>query len=97
MAQRYVWCWPAKAYPEKVENGKQIRFSNLPENMICFHAGTKLENDGVITSGGRVLDNSWSNDIASAIDTVYSNMNSISFEGMNYRRDIGHRALKGAK
>ncbi len=88
----------SKGYPEKVESGKQIEFSNLPENMICFHAGTKFENDGVITSGGRVLGlTAWANDIASAIDTVYSNMSSISFEGMNYRGDIGHRALKGVK
>lgn len=87
-----------KGYPEKVESGKQIKFSPLPENVICFHAGTKLENDGVISSGGRVLGlTAWANDIASAIDTVYSNMKNISFEGMNYRRDIGHRALKGAK
>jgi phosphoribosylamine--glycine ligase len=88
----------SKEYPEKVENGKRVEFSPLPENMICFHAGTKLKNNQVITSGGRVFGlTAWSDDIASAIDTVYLNMTSVSFEGMNFRNDIGHRALKGVK
>lgn len=88
----------SKGYPEKAENGKLVEFSNLPENMICFHAGTKLHNDQVITSGGRVFGlTAWSDDIASAIDTVYSNVMSVFFEGMNYRKDIGQRALKGVK
>jgi phosphoribosylamine--glycine ligase len=88
----------SKGYPEKIEVGKSVNFSTLPENMICFHAGTKLEGDQVLTSGGRVFGlTAWSDDIASAIDTAYSNINSISFDGMNYRKDIGHRALKGVK
>ena len=88
----------SKGYPEKMESGKLITFSQLPENAVCFHAGTKIESDQVLTAGGRVLGlTAWANDIASAIDTVYSNMNSISFEGMNYRGDIGYRALKGVK
>ena len=88
----------SKGYPEKVESGKQVEFSNLPENMICFHAGTKLENDQVITSGGRVFGlTAWTTDIKSAIDTAYSNVTNVFFEGMNYRGDIGHRALKGLK
>ncbi len=88
----------SKGYPENVESGKLIKFSRLPENVICFHAGTKPANDGVVSAGGRVLGlTAWANDIASSIDIVYSNMKNISFEGMNYRRDIGHRALKGVK
>jgi len=88
----------SKGYPEKAENGKLVEFSNLPENMICFHAGTKSQNGQVITSGGRVFGlTAWSNDIASAINTVYSKVGTVSFEGMNYRKDIGQRALKGVK
>jgi phosphoribosylamine---glycine ligase len=88
----------SKGYPEKAENGKHVQLSGLPKNMVCFHAGTKLENDQVVTSGGRVLGlTAWANDIASAIDTVYSNVAKVSFEGMNYRKDIGQRALKGVK
>ena len=88
----------SKGYPEKAENGKQITFSPLPENVVCFHAGTKLENDHVITSGGRVLSlTAWASKLSCAMDTAYSNVSGVSFEGMNYRRDIGRRALKGAQ
>jgi phosphoribosylamine--glycine ligase len=88
----------SQGYPEKSESGKPIDFSALPKNMICFHAGTKAENEEVVTSGGRVLGlTAWAEDLPSAIDMVYSNMAKVSFEGMQYRRDIGHRALKDVK
>jgi phosphoribosylamine--glycine ligase len=85
-----------KGYPEKSESGKQIDFSDLPEDMICFHAGTKTENGKVVTSGGRILGlTAWAEDLTSAIDLVYSNTTNVFFEGMQYRNDIGRRALKG--
>ena len=88
----------SKGYPEKAVGGNQITFSPLPENMVCFHAGTKLDNDHVITSGGRVLGlTAWDSKLLCALDTVYSNMSCVSFEGMNFRRDIGLRALKDVK
>jgi phosphoribosylamine---glycine ligase len=87
-----------KGYPDKVDAGKKITFSALPENMVCFHAGSKLQNEQVVTSGGRVLGlTAWSGDLSSAIDTVYSNVSAVWFEGMNYRREIGHRALMGSR
>jgi phosphoribosylamine--glycine ligase len=87
-----------KGYPENAESGKQITFSPLPENMVSFHAGTKLGNDHVTTSGGRVLGlTAWASELSCAIDTVYSNVSDVSFEGMNFRKDIGHRALKDVK
>ena len=76
----------------------RLIFDELPENMICFHAGTKIENGQVITSGGRVFGlTAWANDIESAIDNVYSNIKNVSFDGMQYRKDIAHRALEGSK
>lgn len=88
----------SKGYPDKVENGKQIIFSPLPENMVCFHAGTKFENDHVVTSGGRVLGlTAWADELPAAIDTAYSNVGAVGFEGMNFRREIGRRALIGSK
>lgn len=88
----------SKGYPEKVGNGKTINFSPLPANAVCFHAGTKRENDQIITAGGRVLGlTAWADDIQSAINAVYSNIKNISFDGMQYRKDIAHRALKGSK
>ena len=89
----------SKGYPEKVESGKFATIEALPENMVCFHAGTKMDNNGnVITAGGRVFGlTAWATDIAAAIDTVYTNVINVSFEDMQYRTDIGQRALEGSR
>ena len=84
----------SKGYPEKAESGKLVEFSSLPENMVCFHAGTKLVNDQVVTSGGRVLGlTAWAGTINSAIQQAYSNIDKVSFDGAYHRNDIGYRAL----
>lgn len=89
----------SKGYPEKVESGKLVTIESLPDSMVCFHAGTKKDKEGsIITSGGRVFGlTAWAGDIASAIETVYANVAKVLFEGMQFRRDIAHRALKGSK
>jgi phosphoribosylamine---glycine ligase len=88
----------SKGYPEKAESGKEVSFSPLPADIVCFHAGTKTSGDKVLTAGGRVFGlTSWADDIESAIDTVYANIKSVSFEGRQYRSDIAHRALEGIK
>ncbi len=88
----------SKGYPEKVESGKPVRFDKLPDDMVCFHAGTKNENKSIVISGGRVVGlTAWSSDIENAASKVYSNLGKVSFDGMQYRRDIAHRALEGAK
>jgi phosphoribosylamine--glycine ligase len=89
----------SRGYPEKVENGKVVMFELLPENTVCFHAGTKTDTEGrVISFGGRVFGvTAWAENIKSAIDTVYVNVSKISFEGMQYRRDIGRRGLEDSK
>lgn len=88
----------SKGYPEKVESGKWTAIGQLPENMLCFHAGTTIENGKLITSGGRVFGlAAWAVDIEGAVHTVYANIGKVSFEGMQYRKDIAHRALEGAK
>jgi phosphoribosylamine--glycine ligase len=84
----------SKGYPEKPEKGQVVSFGELPEDMICFHAGTKQNGTDVITAGGRVFGlTAWADDIESAIDTVYANIKNVSFDGMQYRTDIAHRAL----
>ena len=84
----------SKGYPEKVESGKPVEIENLSKDIVCFHAGTKTENGNITTSGGRVFGlTAWASDIESAISKVYSNVDKISFEGMQYRKDIAHRAL----
>ncbi|HEX6270124.1 MAG TPA: phosphoribosylamine--glycine ligase [Anaerolineales bacterium] len=88
----------SRGYPERAESGKVVTLGEIPENTVCFHAGTKTEKGKIITAGGRVLGlTSWAETIESAIDIAYSNANMVSFEGMQYRKDIAYRALEGAK
>ena len=79
----------SKGYPEKVESGKVATIKRLPDDMVCFHAGTKTENGNLVTSGGRVFGlTAWAGKIESAIDNVYANIEKVRFEGMCYRKDI---------
>ncbi len=88
----------SKGYPEKAETGKVVTFNMLPEDMVCFHAGTKTNNGTVLTAGGRVFGlTAWAGNIESAIKQVYANINKVSFDGMYYRSDIAHRALSHTK
>jgi len=88
----------SKGYPEKPEKGQVVSFSELPEDMICFHAGTKTENGNIATAGGRVFSlAAWSSNIASTVEKVYANIDKVTFDGMQYRNDIAHRALEDAK
>ncbi len=88
----------SKGYPEKVENGKIVIIEKLPDDMVCFHAGTKTENGNLITSGGRVFGlTAWAEDTASTVEKVYASIDKITFDGIQYRKDIAHRALKGTK
>ena len=78
----------SKGYPEAYKKGKRIE--GLPENKMVFHAGTTLREDGVYTSGGRVLAvTSFGQDYQSAVKSSYSTLANIRFEGINYRKDIG--------
>ena len=88
----------SKGYPEKVEGGRSVTIGEFPEDMVCFHAGTKMQNEHIVTSGGRVFGlTAWTNNLEAALNKVYSNIDRISFEGMHYRKDIAHRALEAAK
>ena len=60
-----------------------------------FHAGTALKEGRIVTSGGRVLGvTATGKDITDARDKVYGALADISFEGMQFRKDIGVKALK---
>ncbi len=88
----------SKGYPEKPAADQPVTFGELLENVVCFHAGTRLEKEQVFTSGGRVFGlTAWADTIQSAIDDVYSNIHAVSFDGMQYRKDIAYRALEGSK
>jgi len=86
----------AKGYPGKVESGQLADIGQLPENAICFHAGTKVNAAGQLsTSGGRVFGvTAWAPDLASAVKSAYDAVDEIHFEGVQYRTDIAARAFQ---
>lgn len=64
------------------------------EGVVVFHAGTRAEGDGVVTSGGRVLGvTGIGAGLPEARDRAYAAMAGISFDGMFFRKDIGSRGL----
>jgi phosphoribosylamine--glycine ligase len=77
-------------YPGSYENGKEIvNFEKVKESML-FHAGTRAENDKVLTNGGRVLAiSSFGNNIKDALALSNKYAAVIDFEGKYYRTDIG--------
>jgi phosphoribosylamine--glycine ligase len=59
-----------------------------------YHAGTAKQGDQIVTKGGRVLGvTAVGNDLRQAQTAAYRAVEQISFSGMQYRKDIGHRAL----
>jgi phosphoribosylamine--glycine ligase len=87
----------AGGYPGSYETGMPISgletLRDWKEGMV-FHAGTAKSNDAVVTKGGRVLGvTAVGADIGKAIAEAYRAVEKISWAGMQYRRDIGHRAL----
>jgi phosphoribosylamine--glycine ligase len=87
----------AGGYPDAPETGKAIdgidAASEVP-GAIVFHAGTAKREGRLITAGGRVLTVvGRSTTYRDAIDTAYSAASRIHFDGMQYRRDIGRKAL----
>ncbi|MDC6387787.1 phosphoribosylamine--glycine ligase [Maribacter sp. PR1] len=77
-------------YPGTYEKGKEITGINEIEDSLVFHAGTILDNEKVVTNGGRVLAiTSYGKDFKEALKTSYKNVEKLKFEGINYRKDIG--------
>jgi phosphoribosylamine--glycine ligase len=61
-----------------------------------FHAGTTLQGDTLLTSGGRVLCvTALADSVRQAQQKAYQVIQGIHFDGMQYRSDIGFRAIKG--
>jgi phosphoribosylamine--glycine ligase len=83
----------AAGYPDQPETGATITGLDLalPDTFV-FHAGTGLEGQHVVTSGGRVLSvTAWAGDLATARDLAYQRVAKINFAGCRYRRDIAAR------
>ena len=81
-------------YPEEFEKGKVISGLENITDSIVFHAGTRLENNTVLTNGGRVLAiTSYGDSFQEAIKKSYQNIDKLSFDKMNFRKDIGNDLL----
>ena len=86
----------SKGYPESSSNGDVISglAPSANADVKVFHASTKEQDDGIVTSGGRVLCvTALGDDIKDAQTKALAACQNISFDGMQYRRDIGYRAI----
>ncbi len=80
-------------YPEKPKKGDEVNIK-VPkqENIQFFHSGTKVVNEKLITSGGRVLSIvAQGKDFNESFHKAYLAINAINFKGMHYREDIGYQ------
>jgi phosphoribosylamine--glycine ligase len=85
----------AHGYPEAPRIGDVIHGLPAPaEDCHVFHAGTAQSGKEVVTSGGRVLSvTALGGNVSAAQRRAYETAEKIRFDGMQFRRDIGHRAL----
>jgi phosphoribosylamine--glycine ligase len=84
--------YPGNYEKEKVISG--IEEAEKENDIIVFHAGTKIKDGKLVTNGGRVLGvSSVGKTLEEALQKAYKAVEKISFEGMQYRKDIGKKAL----
>lgn len=77
-------------YPGHYEKGYEISGLDTTDDCILFHAGTKISDDKVVTSGGRVLAvTTFGISLKEALEGSYRNAGLISFRDIYFRRDIG--------
>ncbi len=90
----------SRGYPASADLGRQIKgldqAAAVP-NAIVFHSGTRRVDGAIVTAGGRVLTVVGKGpSYEQAMATAYAAVDAISFDGMQYRRDIGRKALGAA-
>jgi phosphoribosylamine---glycine ligase len=87
----------SKGYPGNYKTGAPITGIEAikDNNCLVFHAGTRRENNRLLTNGGRVLAVvGVDNDLRSALDRTYAAVKKIRFDGAQFRRDIGAKGLR---
>lgn len=90
----------AKGYPDQYPKGDVITgLDQVPAGVQVFHAGTAWQDvrtkQAIVTNGGRVLGvTALGATIEQAVEKVYSGVAAIRWDGVQYRKDIAHRALK---
>ena len=83
-------------YPGYYETDKEITFTalNNVDDIFIYHSGTKKKNEGLVSSGGRVLGiTAIGDNLQTAVDLSYEYAQNVLFEGKYYRKDIGLKAL----
>ena len=84
----------SEGYPDAYQKGKPITIGEVSGLTKVFHAGTVIDNGQLVTSGGRVLGvTSRGETLGEAIENAYDSIGKIGFSGMQYRKDIGSRAI----
>ncbi len=85
----------SRGYPESSSSGDIIKGLEVLENsddVLIFHAGTKISNGNLVTNGGRVLGLvSIANSFKQSRQNIYRSLEKIKFKGMQYRKDIALR------
>lgn len=85
----------AGGYPGDYKKGTPMTLGDIPQDVVLFHAGTKVEEGQLKTSGGRVIAASAVGDtLENAVKKAYEGVVAIQFDGLQFRRDIAGRALK---
>jgi phosphoribosylamine--glycine ligase len=85
-------------YPGEYEKNKEIKGLDKRTNSMIFHAGTTSNGEKILSSGGRVLAIvSLGGSIAEAAAISYESLEGISFDKMNFRKDIGKDLIKYIK
>lgn len=87
-------------YPKSYKKGVEITGLTLGQldGVTVYHAETKIENDKLVTSGGRVLGvTALGDSLADALKKSYEAVENIHFDNAHYRKDIGKRALEANK
>ena len=89
----------AAGYPDEPRRGDRIEPLPAPtDDCRAFHAGTQLEGGALVTNGGRVMCvTALGDSLRIARGRAYEVIDRIRYDGMQYRRDIGHRALKKSR
>jgi phosphoribosylamine--glycine ligase len=85
----------ANGYPDQYDKGHPISgLSSQVTNTKVFHAGTAVKDKKVVTNGGRVLCvASLGEDILEARTKAYERIDLLDWDGMFFRKDIGHKAV----
>jgi len=92
----------SRGYPGKFEMGKRIEGLTAVrqvKGVEVLHAGTRREGESLVTAGGRVLGvTATADSLPSALSSAYAAVSMIHFDGMHYRKDVGHNVsqLKAA-